>query len=79
MQIPLGKTNFKELVINRTTSAFGDKIGVFGKLFGCWHKRISRPFKNYLTCLDCGARQPFDAQNLKANGSFYHPPTISRH
>ncbi len=60
---------------------FGAKIGLVGKLFGCWHKRLSRPFTNnkssYRTCLHCGARKRFDAQNLKTFGPFYYPPTIT--
>jgi len=57
---------------------FGKKIDVWGWLFGCWHKRLSRPFghgsNSYIVCLDCGARKHFDAQNLKTFGTFYYPP-----
>ena len=60
---------------------FGAKIGLVGKLFGCWHKQLSRPFTNnkssYRTCLRCGARKRFDAQNLKTFGPFYYPPAIT--
>lgn len=53
------------------------KIGVFGKLFGCWHKRLSRPFTSertsYRSCLECGARRNFDTENFKTSGPFYFP------
>jgi hypothetical protein len=61
--------------------AFGEKIGLIGKLFGCWHKELSRPFTNekssYRVCLSCGAMKQFDTSNLKTYGPFYHPPAIS--
>lgn len=64
-----------------TSRTFGDKIGFFGKLFGCWHKQISRPFTigrdSYRACLDCGARKHFDPQTLKTYGSFHYPPAAS--
>lgn len=65
----------------KTTSfeiEFGKKIGLFGTLFGCWHKHLSRPFtahhQSYFVCLDCGARQHFDAQTFETYGAFYYPP-----
>lgn len=68
-------------VIDRTANAFGEKIGIFGSVFGCWHKHLSRPFmdknKSYRACLQCGARKAFDAKNLKTFGPFYYPPAIS--
>ena len=67
--------------INRPNRVFGDKIGIVGKIFGCWHKKLSRPFtnqrKSYRACLNCGALKRFDAENLKTIGPFYYPPTIS--
>ena len=44
---------------------------------------ISLPFfftnnkSSYRTCLRCGARKRFDAQNLKTFGPFYYPPAAS--
>ena len=71
-----------DTVINRAENAFGEKIGIFGSVFGCWHKHLSRPFteknKSYRACLHCGARKAFDAQNLKTFGPFYYPPAIAR-
>lgn len=61
-------------------SLVGKKIGLFGKLFGCWHKRLSRPFtsknSSYRTCLECGARRKFNPENLKTSGPFYFPPSV---
>lgn len=59
---------------------FGRKMGLMTKLFGCWHKNISRPFSQgktaYRNCLDCGARRQFDPQTLKTYGHFHFPPVI---
>lgn len=81
MQRILDQRHIAETIINRTQGAFGAKIGVFGKMFGCWHKRLSRPFtsvkESYRVCLECGARKHFDAENLKTFGSFHYPPAIS--
>lgn len=81
MQAILDQKYIAENLINRTNGAFGKKIGFLSKVFGCWHKQLTRPFTNrnasYRACLNCGARKPFDAQNLKTFGSFYYPPAIS--
>lgn len=81
MQKILDQNLIAEETINRTISTFGDKIGVFGKLFGCWHKSLSRPFtsknSSYRACLNCGARKKFDTNTLKTSGPFYYPPAIS--
>lgn len=81
MQAILEQNYIADTVISRTEKAFGAKIGLFGSVFGCWHKYLSRPFteknKSYRSCLQCGARKAFDAQNLKTFGPFYYPPAIS--
>ncbi len=55
----------------------GRKIGIFGAVFGCWHKRITRPFadsrNSYVACLECGARRDFDTENFRLTRSFYYP------
>ena len=80
MQAVLEQNRVTNPVTTQTENAFGAKIGLVRKLFGCWHKQLSRPFTNnkssYRTCLRCGARKRFDAQNLKTFGPFYYPPTI---
>lgn len=52
------------------------------RLFGCWHKNISRPFKqgdtSYRCCLECGARKQFDPETLRTYGNFYFPPAAAQ-
>jgi hypothetical protein len=61
---------------------FGNRLGLMAKLFGCWHKNISRPFTQqniaYRSCLDCGARKPFNPKTLKTYGNFYFPPIVEK-
>ncbi len=81
MQATFEQNRIAESLLNRTNGAFGNKIGLIGKLFGCWHKKLSRPFTNrngsYRACLNCGARKRFDTQVMKTSGPFYYPPAIS--
>lgn len=81
MQAVFDQNRIAESLINRTNGTFGGKIGFIGKLFGCWHKQLSRPFTNksgsYRACLNCGARKQFDTTILKTSGPFYYPPSIS--
>ncbi|MEZ5426749.1 MAG: hypothetical protein R2747_10815 [Pyrinomonadaceae bacterium] len=81
MQGVLDQNYIAEAIINRTNGAFGKRIGFFTRLFGCWHKQLTRPFTNrnasYRACLHCGARKEFDTENLKTFGPFYYPPAIS--
>lgn len=80
MQAVLEQNYIAKNIINKTDNSFGEKIGVFAQMFGCWHKELSRPFTNekesYRACLHCGARQKFDAEQMKTIKSFYYPPTI---
>ena len=82
MQAILEQNFIAEETINRTNGNFGEKIGILSSLFGCWHQKLSRPFtignESYRTCLHCGSRRHFDAQNLKTFGRFYYPPKISQ-
>ncbi|HSI88456.1 MAG TPA: hypothetical protein VK918_05325 [Pyrinomonadaceae bacterium] len=60
--------------------AIGTKIGLMGKLFGCWHKRLTRPITttndSYQACLECGARRRFNSESFKTSGPFYFPPSV---
>jgi hypothetical protein len=64
----------------RSEAAIGTKIGIMGTLFGCWHKRLSRPFteknSSYRTCLECGARRKFNTESFKTSGPYYYPPSV---
>lgn len=68
-------------VNKKTHDAFGTRIGIFGKLFGCWHKEMSRPFTDkqvsYRACTSCGARRKFDTSNFTTSGTFYYPPSVA--
>ncbi len=81
MEAILHQGRIAEAIINRTDGVFGQKIGLVGKLFGCWHKELSRPFTNrnasYRTCLNCGAKKEFDTKTLKTLGPFYYPPAVT--
>jgi hypothetical protein len=55
----------------------GSGVGNFvARLFGCWHKEMSRPFSNqghtYRTCLDCGARRKFNVGSWEMQGDYYY-------
>lgn len=60
---------------------FGEKVSLMGKIFGCGHSNVSRPFtkgKNgYRSCLQCGARKQFNPETLETFGDFYYPPVLS--
>ena len=48
-----------------------------GRLFGCWHLKMSLPFTrgadSYRTCVTCGARRRFDLDQWTTVGDFYYP------
>ena len=77
MQRILEQNLTTERVIDRKYDSLGTRIGFLGKLFGCWHKDLSRPFtdfkSSYRVCTDCGARKMFDTKNFKTLGTFYYP------
>ena len=55
-----------------------NKVGrAAGRIFGCWHSNLSRPFsrgnETYRTCVACGARRRFDLERWEMVGSFYYP------
>lgn len=50
--------------------------GWMARMFGCWHRELSRPFshqgKAYRVCLNCGAQRRFDLRNWTMSGNFYY-------
>lgn len=80
MQLILEQNLLAENVVRRDVVASGRKIGLFASLFGCWHKRLTRPFTNdkdtYMACIECGARKKVDAKNFKVSRAFYYPPSV---
>ena len=81
MQEVFEQNTIAERLIDRTVGSFGSKIGLFGKLFGCWHRKLTRPFTNrkgsYRACLNCGARRAFDTKSFRTLGTFYYPPSVA--
>jgi hypothetical protein len=81
MQLILKQSLVTENGRRRHADEFGGKIGLIASLFGCWHKRLTRPFTSdkdsYMACVECGARRKFDAQNFKTSRAFYYPPSVS--
>jgi len=81
MQLFLQPSLTVKRVVDRKGSSPGHKIGIMGKIFGCWHKDLSRPFtenkRSYRVCTECGARREFDTKTFKTLGTFYYPPSVS--
>jgi len=79
MQAVLEQGGFASKAIDSPEELRGRKIGFVGKIFGCWHKRMTRPIttdrSTYRTCLECGARKNFNTQTFRSTGAFYYPPT----
>ena len=70
----------KSGINNLDKQVFGEKVGLFASLFGCWHNQITRPFMEgktaYRACLNCGARKPFNPETLETEKRFYYPPIV---
>jgi len=70
-----------ERVDDRNDDSLGTRMGLLGKLFGCRHKDLSRPFTDikgsYRVCTGCGARKMFDTGSFKTLGTFYYPPSVA--
>lgn len=81
MQGVLDQPLLVERIGKTENDSFGQKIGFIATLFGCWHKRLTRPFSNkndsYLACLDCGARRKVDMRSFRASRAFYYPPSVT--
>ena len=80
MQGILEQNRIAASIIDRTRGSFGGKIGIVASVFGCWHKRLTRPFTenhdSYRACIDCGARKKFDTEDFRSVGPFYYPPIV---
>jgi hypothetical protein len=68
-------------IVARRSDKRMKRVGFLGSLFGCWHKRLTRPISDrestYQSCVECGARRQVDAANFKAFGPFYYPANIA--
>lgn len=75
----------QSLTLGRVTDSLDDSpgtgIGILGRIFGCRHKVLTRPFGNkrgsYCVCIECGARRQFDTESFKTLGRFYFPHSVS--
>lgn len=80
MQAALEQNLIAESILDRTEHEFEQKVGLTAKLFGCWHKEMSRPFthgrQSYRVCLDCGARRHFDPESFRTYGPYFYPPAV---
>jgi hypothetical protein len=68
---------FADSETKNDTELFANKVGLIGKLFGCGHGELSRPFSQgkigYRSCLKCGAVKQFNLETLETFGGFYYP------
>jgi hypothetical protein len=80
MQALLDQNLIADALNTGSEDSIGEQIGFFGKLFGCRHKRMSRPVTRnrftFRSCIDCGARREFDMERFQTQGPFYYPPTV---
>jgi hypothetical protein len=53
-------------------------VYLIGRVFGCWHWKMSRPItrgrESYRVCLRCGMHRAFDVERWRSTGRFYAPP-----
>jgi hypothetical protein len=70
--VKVGQNVVQMPVVNQNSGV----AGWITRLFGCWHKEMSRPFslygQTYRTCLDCGARRQFNAESWEMQGDYYY-------
>jgi hypothetical protein len=80
MQATFEQNLIADRILDRSREPFGKRIGIVGKIFGCWHKELSRPFtdkkQSYRACLECGARKQFNTNSFTTSGPFYYPPIV---
>jgi hypothetical protein len=69
------------LKANKVNAVAGNPSGgavgsLMARVFGCWHREMSRPFseqgQTYKTCLSCGARRQFNLGRWEMQGDFYY-------
>lgn len=56
---------------------FGEKVGLFTRVFGCHHPRMSKPVTlqniTYRFCPSCGIRRRYNLEKFRSEGAFYYP------
>ena len=72
-QLTIATPNIGQINNLSVTAKLSDWVG---RVFGCWHTEMSRPFSHqgqaYRTCLNCGAHRKFNLSNWKMQGQFYY-------
>ena len=55
----------------------GEKVGLFSRLFGCRHSRMSRPVTTgsltYQYCASCGVRRKYNPVTFEPGRVLYYP------
>ena len=63
--------------VNPDRRLFGRVSNLVGRIFVCWHRKMSRPFthdgETYRVCLRCGKHRQFDLREWKTKGGYYNP------
>lgn len=56
---------------------FSGLIYFIGRIFGCWHLKLSPPRtrgkESYRVCVRCGMHRAFDVEHWRSTGRFYTP------
>jgi hypothetical protein len=59
---------------------FGDRVGIFARVFGCRHSRMSMPVTTanitYQYCASCGIRRKYDPLSFKPERTYYYPTNL---
>ena len=63
--------------VHQSVTSVPEKVSSWiARLFGCWHREMSRPFSHqgqgYRVCLHCGAQRKFNLNNWTMQGAFYY-------
>jgi hypothetical protein len=81
MQAVIEQRLITDSAVEKAPDFSGTKIGFLTRLFGCQHRRLTRPIADgkaaFMSCLECGARREFDTENFTASGPFHYPPTVN--
>lgn len=64
-------------VVSVSGPIFASLVYFIGRIFSCWHWKMSRPItrgkESYRVCLRCGMHRAFDVEGWRSTGRFYAP------
>lgn len=70
--LTIAKPNFPQVSATSKSANAGDWLT---RVFGCWHREMSRPFSRqgeaYRSCLKCGAQRKFNVGKWEMQGGYY--------